>query len=81
MFRRFLSKRSSSRKKRAAAGMPSSNSYSPAKVSDVVDVHSNEVQVVPLQVAIILMFRAVSGPLNKMQIIYLAILSSFICQS
>jgi len=50
---RFLSKRYSRRKRSGGIMLTSSsksNSYSPAKVGDVVHRDSNEVQVVPLQV-------------------------------
>ena len=49
---RFLSKRYSRRKRSGGRMLTSSNSYSPAKVGDVVDHDSHEVQVVPLQVRV-----------------------------
>jgi hypothetical protein len=57
---RFLSKRYSRRKRSGGIMMTSSksNSYSPAKVGDVVHRDSNEVQVVPLQVKIYFSFNS-----------------------
>jgi hypothetical protein len=50
---RFLSKRSSGRRKRSGSKMlmtSSVNSYSPANADDVIDREIGQVQVVPIQV-------------------------------